>query len=373
MVSLMLNDRLVNLAIPVLASIYEGLNTVATSPKPAGTSHYFPIHFVYAWLACYIKTHYSIWQELRGPKMTRFSGEGGAKYYEPREARKQIKAEFVSWDCNMLVKDGPFKFVDDGHAEELDHSYFVAIRSSYLTLPQGGKFIIEPYSPHRFGCQFGPKSIKITLKCKKDEDKQVDGGNNDPPHALIPPVVIECDPQAVVAEASKGKCSSHNVADSDSSNKDRHWKRQRKKITPLKATESNENASRSSLVNFVAELEDEVQSIDVGEESETSHSSTMTPPLGMGLRRKQSPPPAAVSVLKVEESLNAFFTKVRAYDEARTLSSEKLSRSLHEQQLKEVKARLQDVQAKASEEASEIQSTMDELEHVEEDIAVLKG
>ncbi|KAL0332957.1 UNVERIFIED_CONTAM: hypothetical protein Scaly_2197200 [Sesamum calycinum] len=74
MASLMANGRRVNLAIPVLASIYEGLNTVATSPKPAGTSHSFPIHFVYAWLACYFKTHYSVWQELRGPKMMRFSG-----------------------------------------------------------------------------------------------------------------------------------------------------------------------------------------------------------------------------------------------------------------------------------------------------------
>ncbi|KAK4384048.1 hypothetical protein Sango_3097300 [Sesamum angolense] len=388
MASLMANGRRVNLAIPVLASIYEGLNIVATSPKPASTSHYFPIHFVYAWLACYFKTHYSVWQELRGPNMTRFSGEGGAKYYQPREARKRIhKAEFVSWACNMLVKAEPFKFVDDGRAEKLDHSYFVAIRSSYLTLRQCGRFIVEPYSPHRFGRQFGPKSIKITLKRKKDEDKQVDGGENDPPHALIPPIVIECDSQAAVVEVSKGKCSSHNVADSDSSNKDRHWKRQRKEAMPLKATETNENASRSSLANFVAELEDEVQSIDVGEESETSHSSTMTPPLGMGLKRKQSSPPAAVSILKGERFLfnyqkefvqsggivNMFFAKFVLMNEARSLSSEKLSQSLHEKQLKEVKARLQDVQAKASEEASEIQSVMDELEHVEEDIAVLKG
>ncbi|KAL0293045.1 UNVERIFIED_CONTAM: hypothetical protein Sangu_2524800 [Sesamum angustifolium] len=166
MVSLMANGRRVNLAIPVLASIYEGLNTIATSPKPAGTSHSFPIHFVYAWLACYFKTHYSVWQELRGPKMTRFSGEGGAKYYEPREARKRIhKAEFVSWACNMLVKAEPFKFVDDGRAEELDHSYFVAIRSSYLTLHRGGRFIVEPYSPHRFGRQFGYyQDVPGTLK-----------------------------------------------------------------------------------------------------------------------------------------------------------------------------------------------------------------
>ncbi|KAL0340179.1 UNVERIFIED_CONTAM: hypothetical protein Sradi_4534700 [Sesamum radiatum] len=273
MASLMANARRVNLAIPVLASIYEGLNTIATSPKPV---------------------------ESFGPKMMRFSGEGGAKYYEPREAHKQIhKAEFVSWACNMLVKDGSFKFVD-GHAEELDHNYFVAIRSSYLTLRQGGKFIIERYRTHRFGRQFGyfqdvpgtlkydtrvasleeglrywrlcilskssskawfsclptnakklcseaykawwakvhgtffddniaflirSKSIKITLKHKKNEDKQVDGGENNSPQALVPPIVIECDSQAAVAEASKGKDSSDNVADNDSSNKDRHWKK----------------------------------------------------------------------------------------------------------------------------------------------------
>ncbi|KAL0354314.1 UNVERIFIED_CONTAM: hypothetical protein Sangu_1012700 [Sesamum angustifolium] len=131
--SLMANGRRVNLAILLLASIYEGLDAGATSPKLAGTSYSFPIHFVYAWLTCYFKTHYSIWQELCGLKMTRFYGEGGAKYYEPREACKRIhKAEFISWACNMLVKDVPFKFVDDGHAKELGHNYFVAIRSSYL-------------------------------------------------------------------------------------------------------------------------------------------------------------------------------------------------------------------------------------------------
>ncbi|KAL0340263.1 UNVERIFIED_CONTAM: hypothetical protein Sradi_4543100 [Sesamum radiatum] len=47
MASLMANGRRVSLAIPVLATIYESLNTVATSPKPVGTSHSFPIHFVY--------------------------------------------------------------------------------------------------------------------------------------------------------------------------------------------------------------------------------------------------------------------------------------------------------------------------------------
>ncbi|KAL0416488.1 UNVERIFIED_CONTAM: hypothetical protein Slati_3480700 [Sesamum latifolium] len=98
--------------------------------------------------------------------MTRFSGEGGAKYYDLQEARKRIhKAKFVFWAYNMIVKNRPFKFIDNGDAKELDHDYFIAIRSSYLTLRQGDKFIIEPYSPHRFGRQFGYfQDVPGTLK-----------------------------------------------------------------------------------------------------------------------------------------------------------------------------------------------------------------
>ncbi|KAL0410995.1 UNVERIFIED_CONTAM: hypothetical protein Slati_3689200 [Sesamum latifolium] len=104
MASMMVSGRRVSLAIPILASIYEG----------------------------------------------------GPKYYDPQEARKRIhKAEFVSWACNTIVRNRTFKFIDNADAEELDHDYFFAIRSSYLTLRQGDKFIIEPYSPHRFGRQFG--------------------------------------------------------------------------------------------------------------------------------------------------------------------------------------------------------------------------
>ncbi|KAL0401545.1 UNVERIFIED_CONTAM: hypothetical protein Slati_4184400 [Sesamum latifolium] len=362
--------------------------------------------------------------------MTRFSGEGGAKYYDPQEARKRIhKAEFVSWACNMIVKNRPFKFIDNSDAEELDHNYFIAIRSSYLTLRQGDKFIIEPYSPHRFGRQFGyfqdvpgtlkydtraasleeglrywrlcvlsrssskawlpglptntkkfcseaykawwakvhgtflddnitclisPKPTKITIKRKKYEDEQVDGENN-PPHVPVPSMVVKSSSQAVAVESSKGKGPLYNLVDSDSSNKDRHWKRQKKELTPLKTVEAS--ASRSPSADFVAQLEDEIQSIDASEESETSHSWTTTPPpFGMGLKGKQLPQPPAVSVL-----------------EARSLSSQKLSRSLHEQHLKEAKARLQDVQAKASEGASKVQSIVDELEHVEKEIVALKG
>ncbi|KAL0453892.1 UNVERIFIED_CONTAM: hypothetical protein Slati_1367300 [Sesamum latifolium] len=299
MASMMASGRRVSLAIPVLVSIYEGLNTIATSSRPACTSPPFPVHFVYAWPASYFKTHYPIWQGLRGPKMTRFSGAGGVN----------------------------------------------------------------------------PKPTKITIKRKKHEDEQVDGGENNPPHVVVPSIVVKYNSQVVVVEASKGKCRLHNLVDSDSSNKDRYWKRQKKELTPLKEAEAS--ASRSPSTDFIAQLEDEIQSIDASEEFETSHSWTTTPSFGMELKGKQLPQPPVVSVLEVDflssieddvylilESMKSFYK----FD-----ITKKLFRSLHEQHLKEAKARLQDVQAKASEGASKVQSIVDELEHVEKEIVALKG
>ncbi|KAL0347626.1 UNVERIFIED_CONTAM: hypothetical protein Scaly_1778600 [Sesamum calycinum] len=191
MASLMASGRRVNLAIPVLASTYEGLNTVATSPKP---TPWFP--------------------------------------YLPTNAKKLCSETYKAWWAKV---HGTFN--DDNIA-----------------------------------CLISPKSIKITLKRKKNEDKQVDGGENNPPHALVPFVVVKCNSQAAVAEASKEKGT-------------------------------NESASQSSMADFVAEIENEVQSIDAGKESETSHSSTTTPLLGLGLKRKQSPHPATMSVFEGESFL----------------------------------------------------------------------
>ncbi|KAL0368432.1 UNVERIFIED_CONTAM: hypothetical protein Scaly_1062100 [Sesamum calycinum] len=146
----------VGLVVPVLASIYKGLNKVSNSSRPTHVHSPFPIHFVYSWIAHYFRTHYQVLQGVRGPKMTLFSVEEGAKYYDPQEARKRLhKGDFVSWTCNMIAKDKDFSFVDDGHAKEFEEVYFMAILSNFLPLRQSGQFAIELYSPHRFSRQFG--------------------------------------------------------------------------------------------------------------------------------------------------------------------------------------------------------------------------
>ena len=51
---------------------------------------HFPMHYVHGWLTHYFGTHYLLPIEVRGPKMTNFSGEGGSIYFGEYEARELI-------------------------------------------------------------------------------------------------------------------------------------------------------------------------------------------------------------------------------------------------------------------------------------------
>ncbi|KAL0293874.1 UNVERIFIED_CONTAM: hypothetical protein Sradi_6916200 [Sesamum radiatum] len=230
-----------------------------------------------------------------------------------------------------------------------------------------------------------------------------------------------------VLETSKKKSVSRPLEKNESSNLDRHWKRLKRDFGISKSmnVDGDVSSHAPSMLNFAKELEDEVLDVEGDETSQDSQESTLgsnllaITPIGMGLK-KRSPHHAAVSafegerfvlnhqgeffqkmrsdlllkisktpvdfissikddvrfvlesmktfqhfdISKMEELLNAFFAKATAYDEARSSSSEKLSKVLLERQLKEANTRLQEV--------SKIQSTMDELEHIEKKLVDLK-
>ena len=69
----------VNLAIPILARIYHGLNRIATSTYAGSSDACFPVHYVYGWLSRYFDTYFPLSNEVTGPWMIDFSGEGEAK------------------------------------------------------------------------------------------------------------------------------------------------------------------------------------------------------------------------------------------------------------------------------------------------------
>ncbi|KAI3469665.1 hypothetical protein Pfo_026328 [Paulownia fortunei] len=434
MASIMASGQRVSLAIPVLASIYKGLNKVVNSPRPSRIYSIFPIHFVYSWLAYYFKTHYRIWQGVHNPKMVIFSGEGGAKYYDSKKARKRIHKGDFSKD---------FLYIDNGNAEEFEQNYFIAIRSNYLCLRQGEHFIIEPYSPHRFSRQFRFYQVvsgTLTRDIRKDSLEErvhycayalygpLDGNAQNSTHVSITYSPYICDTQAIEPlEASKRKNAPPYSEKSGSSNADRHWKRLKKnpKSSEARDVDIGDVASYPlETENFVEGLEKELLSIDNGEGSRVSQGSIRVPNLSTTIlpidgetlnstRAKQTPHCVAFLVFEgkkfilnhqkeylqrlwndlhdvafvfesmkrftnfdiyhVEEPLKEFFAKATTYDETRLASSEQTSKELFVQQLSKAKDRLHEAKTRESKEVNQIQSTKEELKRIKKKPNDLKG
>jgi len=76
-----------SLVVPVLASIYCGLNGISSASKPSNSISFFPAHYVYGWLTCYINTHYVLDPLPVGPLTAHYSGFGGPKSSDDAQGR----------------------------------------------------------------------------------------------------------------------------------------------------------------------------------------------------------------------------------------------------------------------------------------------
>uniref|UniRef100_A0A2N9GLN2 Aminotransferase-like plant mobile domain-containing protein n=1 Tax=Fagus sylvatica TaxID=28930 RepID=A0A2N9GLN2_FAGSY len=159
------------LAVPVLATIYKGLNDIASSSVPSKCDTTFPAHYLNAWLAEYFATHFDLPEASPlDPCMVRFSGEGAAKYFEEAEARKLFCSITKFKFHRLALFKGHQEILEDN--DQLSDSYvdyFISQRPSYLSSRRGDLSVLEPYSPHRFGRQFGftqdiPGEIKEDLR-----------------------------------------------------------------------------------------------------------------------------------------------------------------------------------------------------------------
>jgi len=88
--------------------------------------------------------------------MVAYSGEGAARYFDEKDGRKYIHdGENIVWTPTMLTNSRPYYYVDNDDPQELESNYFMSLCFNYLPLRYGNSFTIEPYSPRRFGRQFG--------------------------------------------------------------------------------------------------------------------------------------------------------------------------------------------------------------------------
>uniref|UniRef100_M1BUG3 Aminotransferase-like plant mobile domain-containing protein n=1 Tax=Solanum tuberosum TaxID=4113 RepID=M1BUG3_SOLTU len=118
MASLMESGKKISLAVPVLAIIYNGLNKISSLSQLNQIKVCFLIHYVYGWLAHYLKTHYAFSNGSFLATMVVYSGEGGARYFDSNDVRKCIHGgENVAWTSTMLDKTHPYFYVDNNHGK----------------------------------------------------------------------------------------------------------------------------------------------------------------------------------------------------------------------------------------------------------------
>lgn len=95
-----------SLAIPILSSIYNGLNQISSSIDLGRSDVVFPIHYVYAWLGEYFGVYHPSSETKGLARMTQYTGEGMAKCYNELEARDLLRAkQHVSLSLTIIIKD----------------------------------------------------------------------------------------------------------------------------------------------------------------------------------------------------------------------------------------------------------------------------
>lgn len=81
MANMMASGRKVILATMILVSIYNGINKISSSAQLDQIKVYFPIHYVYGWIAQYFKTHYTFDNGPFVPTMVIHSEERNTRYF----------------------------------------------------------------------------------------------------------------------------------------------------------------------------------------------------------------------------------------------------------------------------------------------------
>ena len=131
----MTSGEIFGLAVPVLASIYRGLNTIFNNLIPSKSSNGFAIHYVYAWIAHFFKSHRVVNDELGKPVMTRYSGVSYEALFDEVSARDRIQSgkDFFRRGTSFR-SDLDLTFEDNGGLSVPRLGYFMSLRPRYLSL-----------------------------------------------------------------------------------------------------------------------------------------------------------------------------------------------------------------------------------------------
>ncbi|KAL2922068.1 hypothetical protein RDABS01_013559 [Bienertia sinuspersici] len=105
--SLLASEQRVSLAIPVLASIYRGLNDLSNSSAPAQRREHFPDHYVYAWIAQYFRSYRMAIHNFVGAAMVAFHGPNAIRTLTSVDAKASIRSgKELNWSSFLIPSRG---------------------------------------------------------------------------------------------------------------------------------------------------------------------------------------------------------------------------------------------------------------------------
>ncbi|KAF8409162.1 hypothetical protein HHK36_005235 [Tetracentron sinense] len=142
--SLMAQGLKFSLAIPVLASIYNGLNIIATHKDGPDLCHVtFPWHYIFAWLGLYFNTYSISKTAPMKPYMCSIGGPARKRFYTASSSREALRnCKNVIWYStrpkyidSVIFREEPNRLMS-----EYDFEYLISIRSCYLTLRRESVF-----------------------------------------------------------------------------------------------------------------------------------------------------------------------------------------------------------------------------------------
>ncbi|KNA04129.1 hypothetical protein SOVF_202510, partial [Spinacia oleracea] len=151
--SFLASGKETSLAIPVLASIYNGLNKISSSPTPGKNRESFPAQYVYVWTAKYFRSHHISTCKFVGAPLVGI--QGFDSFIKLSDAKSFVSSGLdANWLANSIPDSSDDKREDYNQPRQFTN-FFISMRSCFLTLRFDNNYVVEPYSPHRFSRQFG--------------------------------------------------------------------------------------------------------------------------------------------------------------------------------------------------------------------------
>ena len=131
----MAQDETFSHVVPVLASIYNGLNEITCSSKLGTNASIFPIHYLYRWLGEYFDTYFISPSWNHSPQMTYYAGEFSTKRFDDLQAQALIMScKGVMLDHLALRHKERVHWTDNESISVTKASYLISLRSSYISL-----------------------------------------------------------------------------------------------------------------------------------------------------------------------------------------------------------------------------------------------